>query len=154
MATWLIVLIAAAVVAIIGFLLYKHFHQVVAVPTVASQVVAADASRNIAGAVVAAMPRAPGIEPTSGQVPSNPPPPPAQGVLSQVRSLITPTGQLQHIPVVGSALATVARSPLTISAKINSTITNTLEHVPIAGKALAVPGKVAGKIISSIGSWF
>jgi hypothetical protein len=98
--------------------------------------------------------RSPGITPTSGQVPSNPPPPPPEGIVARAKSYLTPTGQLQHIPVVGSALATAAKSPFTVSMKVNDMVTNSLEHVPIAGKALAVPGKVASKVLKSLTSWF
>jgi hypothetical protein len=95
---------------------------------------------------------APGVSPSTGQVASNPAPPPPRGVVATIQSNLTPTGLMQHVPVVGNTAARISKAPMTVSLKAADLANNALSHVPVVGKALAAPGKavtnVAKKILS------
>jgi hypothetical protein len=97
---------------------------------------------------------APGVSMTTGQVPTPIPAPPRDGVAAQLGHLISPTNQMQHIPVVGNALATVSRAPINIGLKVGDTVNTALSHIPVAGKMLAAPGKAVSSALHSISSWF
>jgi hypothetical protein len=122
---------------------------------------------------------APGIDPSSGQVPNNPPPPipytnyvapgappapsrPSGGVAGAISGLVgnaaRPGELLQHIPVVGSTLATVTRPVSTIVnvpvhaiTAVNARVNNALDHIPVVGAALSAPGKAIAKATSWLG---
>jgi hypothetical protein len=138
MDTWMLCCIVIAIALIIYFMFIRK--QTIPSPTTP---------------VVVSLPSAPGITPSSGQVPTPPPPPPPPNVsaVARVRSVVAPSNQLQHIPFIGNAAATLVRSPANIGFKVTDAVNNSIEHIPVAGKALAMPGKAITSIAKSLTSW-
>ena len=78
--------------------------------------------------------------------------------LPSAKTMLSPTAQMSHIPVVGQPLSSIVgaipRATTTVLSKINSSYTSGLQHVPVIGGALAAPSKAAGSLIKSFGSLF
>jgi hypothetical protein len=146
METWHIVLIATAV-AIVVYMLYRHFRK-----RPSSVVVPSATEANV---TAAPLPRAPGVASNTGQLPNNIPPPPPPGSTAPFRPY-TPSSTLQHIPIVGGRVAsvnkTVSTAPMVGAMRVNSAVTSSLEHIPVAGKVLAAPTKVIGKVGGAVTS--
>jgi hypothetical protein len=141
MNNWMLIAIVAAVAVVIYFIMRRRTLPVPPQPEPTP------------------MPPAPGIRATSGQVPNNPPPAmppdtPGPSVTARVRAAVRPTGQLQHIPLVGNVAMNVARAPINLSFKAADKVNSTLANIPVAGKVLAAPGKLATGALKSISSWF
>jgi hypothetical protein len=141
METWMIVALIAAVAIVIYFVMRRKVLPVPPQPVPVQQE------------------PAPGVSPASGHVetaPTLPTPPDVAGPsrIAKIRATVTPSAQLQHIPIVGNAAVQIARAPINLSFKAADKINNTLSNIPVAGKVLAAPGKVATKALKSISSWF
>jgi hypothetical protein len=68
---------------------------------------------------------------------------------------------LQHVPIIGGAASAIIHTvvnaevaPIKIGLGVANKVNSALEHIPVAGKLLSAPGKVAGKIGSSISHVF
>ena len=97
---------------------------------------------------------APGVSAATGQVASNPPSPPPEGVVAKIRSNLTPTGLMQHVPIVGGTAALISKAPMAVSIKAVDIANNALSHVPVVGKALAAPGKAVANVAKKIFSFW
>jgi hypothetical protein len=146
MATWIIVALVAAIV-IIGFLLWRSSKK----PTV--EIPNRPIMSGGTAPVAYGIEPSPGIDPTTGTVPNNPPPPTPEGSIGLLQRVGQFSGMLQHVPVLSrttSLAKSVANSPINLTLKINDLTRTSLEHVPVLGKALATPSKYAGKVGSSV----
>lgn len=168
MKTWQIVLLIVIIAIVLYFVLRSHTPSVTDSATITPKILG----------VPRAVDSAPGVIPTTGQVPTPPPPPPPpstaiprnwlSAALNPVHVAIgsmTPLGVigaansvLQHVPVVGpvaGVASKVVSAPVNIAGRavssVNKTVGNTLEHVPVVGGVLAAPTKVVGKIGSIFG---
>jgi hypothetical protein len=144
METWHILLIIAAIVIILYLVMRKQVLPAAPIP------------------VAVPNPPAPGVTPTTGEVYNNPPPPPPSnttGVGGTIRSAVMvarPSNVLQHVPVVGEALALPGRVTNRVvgaTTNVANRVNSSIEHIPVAGKALAAPGKAVSSAIKSISSW-
>jgi hypothetical protein len=141
MNTWVIVAIGAAVI-IVGYFLLRKKTILPAAAVAPSSTVSTTA---------------PGVDAQSGQTYTASPAPPRDGVLASYQPY-TPKGVLQHVPIIGGAASaithTVVNAPIKIGLGVANKVNSALEHIPVAGKLLSAPGKVAGKIGSSISHVF
>jgi hypothetical protein len=117
-----------------------------------------------------AIPSAPGVTASTGQVPpADPLPPPHDAVVSAASPARQPKlnpaiaslalgvpnpAVLSHIPVVGGALSAAAKVPTKVVTGTLNASANILSHVPIVGGIAAAPVKVASKAISSVSHFF
>lgn len=108
---------------------------------------------------------APGVQAATGTPPPSAPPPPPPGVpvrttqagmaaKSAAQRLLSPSGQLENIPVIGRPIAAVATRVTSIPGQVGQRVNSTLEHIPVVGKALAAPGQMLGGAVSKVTSWF
>lgn len=113
---------------------------------------------------------APGVIPSSGELPPNPPPPPPPSapinnpspipasLRTGIAHFASPTGVIQNIPLVGKEAAAIAKFPVSVAAnvtnKVNTAVTAGIEHIPVAGKVLAAPQKAFSSAVNKVFSNF
>jgi hypothetical protein len=134
----MIVAISVVVAAIVYFMLRKK--------TTANTVVTS---------TLQAVPAAPGVNATTGQVPSYTPTGSSaiQKVVGLAQSL-APSSIVQHVPVIGGLASAAAKAPIALTEAGLNEASNVLSQVTILGKVAAAPVKAVNNIIHSISSFF
>jgi len=111
MDTWMIVAIVAVVAVLAYFLLRKKS---VALPD--------SRAYRTTDPIVLPIPSAPGVSPTTGEVRPNPPPAPPPDVKAAIRSSSPPRGVLENVPIVGTAHKAAMRPVNMITNTVNSSL--------------------------------
>jgi hypothetical protein len=157
METWQIVLIVAAVAAVIWYLMKSR------APGRAAPIGNQREAPLVASTLTMT---APGVDPSTGQIRSNPPPaPPADVKAAPSRSIglshftgaasvITPVAALQHVPIVGNAAGKIANAPTVIADNISRATSKALAQIPIAGNTLASVNNAAHSGVKKVASIF
>jgi len=140
METWMIVAIAIVAIALVA---YFMMHRKVTIPS--APALQADT-----------IPHQPRISSTTGQVMSNPAPPPPPNVTATVVSGLAkaPVGILQHVPVVGGLAVATTKAPLHLVTGVANEAGNVASHIPVLGKPASSIIKGASSVVSSVGSFF
>jgi hypothetical protein len=154
METWQIVLIVAAVAAVIWYLMKSR------TPGRAAPIGNQREAPLVASTLTMT---APGVEPSTGQVRSNPPPAPPADVNAQPAKrttglahfggavgLTTPVAALQHVPIVGNAAGKIANAPTVITDNLSRATSKALAQIPIAGNTLASVNNVAHSAVKKV----
>ena len=137
---WIIVAIAAAVLAVVYWFVIRTPRKMFAGTIDKPQLYTETGAPKLKPTVEAPPENVPATAPIENKT--------AMAAMAKFMGMVSPKAQLQNVPIVGNAAVAAARAPVNIGLAANRAVGQALSHIPVAGKVLAAPTKVVDSVSS------